>query len=64
MTMMACWWLDVVVAGCGWLVVPNETTACVPLLPSALQRHSKVAAMMMMMMTTRSIARNVAAAAL
>ena len=54
-----------VVAGCGWLVVPNETTACVPLLPSALQRHSKVAAMMMMMMmTTRSIARNVAAAAL
>ena len=36
--------------------VPNETTARVPLLPSALQRHGKVAAMMMMMMM-RGIAR-------
>ena len=31
--------------------VPNETTACVPLLPSALQRHNMVAATMVMSMS-------------
>jgi len=41
------------------VVVPNETTSCVPLLPSALQRHSKVAATMITM--SKNMARRAAA---
>ena len=39
--------------------VPNVPTACVPLLPSALQRHNKVAVTTMLMMM--SMVRNAAA---